>query len=293
MSKKFVEPGDTLPLTAPSGGVVSGTPYLIGSVFGVAQTTQDEDEEFPLMVVGVHILPKQTGVTFAEGDPAYWDDGAGNIDTTTTHPVVGVVTKDAASGDTEVWVRLSQPTIENPTVFGTRVDVLEAQNGIVFADTNAGVGDQVNMTTTAAHPFTEKCSVPAATAEADDFLNIDGSVWVDDQDSNPQITVEVLVGSTVVDTLVIATAADNDYVAFHERIKLTAVGASLTGEVTSSGMIKDGTVTQRGAVQKALAITASSTAGFDVTVQATSNAGHADNKATLRTISISLERGTA
>lgn len=163
----------------------------------------------------------------------------------------------------------------------------------VSTKTNAGVGDQVTMSDTAAHAHSEKTSVGAALMAADDILVIDYSEWVDSVDSTPQFTVECLVGTTAVDTQVIATAAANDYCGAHIEIKCTAVGASLTGEVTAWQVKKDGTVAVTAVIQKALAITASSTAGFDITVQNTSNAGHANNKSTLRTISHYIRRATA
>lgn len=163
----------------------------------------------------------------------------------------------------------------------------------VSTKTNAGVGDQVSMTTTSAFVHAEKTSVGAALLVADDILGISYTEWVDGVDSTPQFTVECLVGTTVVDTQVIATAAANDYCAARIEAKLTAVGASLTAEVTSWQVTKDGTVSTTGVVQKALAITASSTAGFDITVRVTSNAGHASNLATLRTIDHYVRRATA
>lgn len=174
-----------------------------------------------------------------------------------------------------------------------RLTALEAVNGIVNADTNAGVGDQIALEDTNPTAFTEKSTIPANTLVADCFLNIDATVWVDGVDSTPQFTVELLVGSTVVDTIVIATAAADDYAVFRERIKCTAVGASLTGEVTSTGILKDGTVAFHGVAQEALAITADSTAAIDITARVTSDAGHASNLCTLRTISHSVEVASA
>lgn len=173
---------------------------------------------------------------------------------------------------------------------GERVRNLRSDVDLRSVVTNVGVGDQIALTTTDPTAFTEKTSVGVSGNAADDFLNVDWSVFVDSVNATPQFTIEVLVGSTVIDTAVIATAAANDYAAGHARLKLTAVGASLTAEVTTDHKIKDGTLAYAGAIQTALAITASSIAGYDITVRVTSNAGHADNKCTLRTISHSIER---
>ena len=44
--KNFVQPGDVVELTAPSGGVVSGTVYLIGALVVVATVTAAEGAKF-------------------------------------------------------------------------------------------------------------------------------------------------------------------------------------------------------------------------------------------------------
>lgn len=163
----------------------------------------------------------------------------------------------------------------------------------VSTKTNAGVGDQITMSDTAAHAHAEKTSVGAALMATDDILVINWAEWVDSVDSTPQFTFDLKVGTTIVDTVVIATAAADDYCAVETRLKCTTVGASLVAEVTSKQTKKDGTVSVTGSHQKALAITASSTAGFDITVEGTSDAGHASNKSTLRTIDHYIQRATA
>ncbi len=164
----------------------------------------------------------------------------------------------------------------------------------VSQKTNAGVGDQIAMTvndTPVAH--TEKTSVAAATLEADDIIVVNWSEWIDSVDSTPAFIHKLLFGTTAVEAITTATAAANDYVTCETRVKCTAVGATLTGEVSSAWVAKDGTVAASGNLQKALAITASSVDGFDITVTGQSNAGHANNKSTLRTISHRIERATA
>lgn len=173
-------------------------------------------------------------------------------------------------------------------------DELYAAEAIaVSTKTNGGVGDQITMSDTDPKTHTEKTSVGAALMAADDILVVNWVEWVDAVDSTPQFTFELFVGSTAVDSVVIATAAADDYAAVETRLKCTTVGASLVAEVTSRQIKKDGTVSVTGSHTKAVAITASSTAGFDITVKGTSNAGHASNKATLRTIDHHIIRATA
>ncbi len=99
--KNYIQHGDTLPLTAPSGGVVSGVPYLIGSIFGMADNSAAEGVQFELRRKGVMKLPKKTGETWAEGDSLYWDNVALALTKTAgSLKKVAIATAVAASGDT-------------------------------------------------------------------------------------------------------------------------------------------------------------------------------------------------
>jgi len=294
MTTQYLNPGDTVVLIAPSGGVLAKVPKIVGNLFVLPQVDALEGVEFAAKITGVWTLPKATGFTTTGGTTvAYWDVADGEINNDTANPAVGIIVSTQVSGDTECDVKVFPPLWIDVAAAAARLDDVEDDIALLQGDTNAGVGDQVNLTDTAAHVFTEKTSVGAAICVADDFLVIDWTAWVDGVDSTPQITLELLVGSTVVDTAVIATAAANDYAAGNARLKLTTVGGSLVAEITTTNVIKDGTVAFGGAVQKAKAITASSTAGFDITLRATSNAGHASNLVTMRTISHHIERAAA
>ena len=102
--KNYVRHGDTMPFTAPAGGVVSGLPYLIGIVFGVAAFTAAEGESFELRRKGVVTLPKKTGEAWTEGAALYFDATAKVLTTTAaTNKRVGAAAagavNSAASGD--------------------------------------------------------------------------------------------------------------------------------------------------------------------------------------------------
>lgn len=100
--KNFVQPGDTLTLTAPSGGVVSGTPLLLGALFGVPVITAAAGETFTLAREGVYSgLPKATHATdqaWAVGDLLYWDDSAKKLTKTASgNTLVAIATAAAES----------------------------------------------------------------------------------------------------------------------------------------------------------------------------------------------------
>jgi predicted RecA/RadA family phage recombinase len=105
--KNYVEPGEVLQLTAPAGGVVSGTAYLIGALVVVATVTAAATAKFSAFVgPGVVELPKATGA-LTEGQKIYWDNTAKNVTgTLTANTLIGVVALPAASGDATAWVRL-------------------------------------------------------------------------------------------------------------------------------------------------------------------------------------------
>lgn len=108
--KNYVQPGESLDLTAPSGGVVSGTMYKIGSILCVAAASVAAGLKFAGYRVGVFDLPKASGAV-TEGATLYWDDTAKNLTTTATaNTKAGYAAAAAASGDATVRICLV-PTI--------------------------------------------------------------------------------------------------------------------------------------------------------------------------------------
>lgn len=106
--RNFVQPADVITLIAPTGGVVSGNGYLIGSFFAVAAYDADEDEEFEGQLVGAFDLPKATGETWAPGEALYWDDTAKKVTSTGTgNSFIGAAMVDEETGDTIGRVRLN------------------------------------------------------------------------------------------------------------------------------------------------------------------------------------------
>ena len=91
--KTFDQSGKTLTLTAPSGGVVSGTPYLVGSLMVIATETVAETLPFVALVVGTVTVPKNADEAWTEGAKIHWDVADANFTKeadTGTNPIVGV-----------------------------------------------------------------------------------------------------------------------------------------------------------------------------------------------------------
>jgi len=109
MATNFIQPGDVLDLTAPSGGVTAGVAVLIGSLVVVPTATVAQTLQFEGQITGVFTLAKATGATWSEGQVLYFDSSAGNFATaqSATARRAGVAVAAAASGDTTGKLRLN------------------------------------------------------------------------------------------------------------------------------------------------------------------------------------------
>jgi predicted RecA/RadA family phage recombinase len=108
MAKNYVQEGKNLTLIAPSGGVVSGSPYKIGALTVVALLSVAVGVEFNAATEGVFQLTKVTADAPAQGVIAYLVDGTTNISTSpTAATAIGHFVKAQINGDTTCQVRLS------------------------------------------------------------------------------------------------------------------------------------------------------------------------------------------
>jgi predicted RecA/RadA family phage recombinase len=106
--RNYVQPGKTLTLTAPSGGVTSGRGYLIGGLLVIACVTAAENEPFAAMVEGVFTHAKTSAQAWTEGQKIYWDDTNHRFDSdSTVGPLVGVAAAVAANPSATGTVRLN------------------------------------------------------------------------------------------------------------------------------------------------------------------------------------------
>lgn len=105
--KNYIQPGNVLTMIAPSGGVVGGGFYVIGSIFGVAAYSAAQGEKFELKTGEVFDLPKTSAEAWTPGAPVYAT--AGNIMTTTvgSNLKVGVAVLAAANPSGIGRVRLN------------------------------------------------------------------------------------------------------------------------------------------------------------------------------------------
>lgn len=113
MATNYSQSGDLLEFTAPTGGVTDGVPVLIGGVYVVPTVTVVAGARFNGWTEGAWILPKTSGETWTEGQPAYWDsvNKAISIDPTVGFPPVGAVVVAAASADVTGVVNLNEISV--------------------------------------------------------------------------------------------------------------------------------------------------------------------------------------
>ncbi len=104
--KNYVQPGDVLTFTAPSGGVVSGGGYQIGQLFVVAAADAEEDEEFEGQIVGVFDLPKTAAQAWTEGALVYWT-GTAVTTTASGNMLIGAAARAELAAATVGRVRLN------------------------------------------------------------------------------------------------------------------------------------------------------------------------------------------
>lgn len=105
--KTFIQNGNMITVTAPTGGIASGAGIIVGSLFGVAAFTAAEGESVEIATTGVYELPKDPTAMIALGDRVSWDGTAKQIKLPAVglYPV-GIATEAAGSGVATVKVRL-------------------------------------------------------------------------------------------------------------------------------------------------------------------------------------------
>lgn len=111
MAKNFRKSGGVVTLTAPSGGVVSGLLYVIGTLPVVALNTAAEGTPFEGATTGEWDLPKVGSQAWAQGAKVQWDAANTRCSTATTaglFPIgVATVAVGSGAGDTIGRVRLN------------------------------------------------------------------------------------------------------------------------------------------------------------------------------------------
>ena len=108
MAKNYVQPGQTVTLTAPAvTGCKSGDLIIVGALAGVAAYDAAAGDPVELTTEGVWELPKAAG-QILEGARVWWSTTTGNVANATGAGLyaIGVAVRAAGSSDATVRVRL-------------------------------------------------------------------------------------------------------------------------------------------------------------------------------------------
>ena len=109
--KNYVQPGNTITLTAPYA-VVSGDGLLVGSIFGVAAGSAALGETVEASLVGVFDLKKVASQAWAAGDKVYWDNTNKEATKTATANTLGQKAQSALAAA----VPRTMPPVVQPAV---------------------------------------------------------------------------------------------------------------------------------------------------------------------------------
>ncbi|EDZ48404.1 conserved hypothetical protein [Rhodobacterales bacterium Y4I] len=105
--QNFIQNGHIVRVTTPAGGIASGDPLIVGSIFGVAAYSSVEGDPVEISTTGVFQLPKASAGVLTVGARVAWDNTAKEVTTPAAGRFpIGVAVKAAGNSVTSVAVRL-------------------------------------------------------------------------------------------------------------------------------------------------------------------------------------------
>lgn len=130
--KNYLQSGESVEFTAPTGGVTSGIPVLIGARLVVPAFDAVAGARFVGNTEGVFTIAKTTGETWSEGQGAFWDAANAKISTDPSVGLpVGAITVAALSDDTTGIVHLNESSLAGR--------LLTVRKRFTIAQVNAGI----------------------------------------------------------------------------------------------------------------------------------------------------------
>lgn len=132
--------GDVMTFLAPAGGVVSGTPLMIGAAFVVPLVTTTVGLPFAGKMNGVWVLNKTSAQAWTEGQRIYWDATNARADNTSTVGMfIGVASAVAVNPSSTGLVRLNATAPEFAESSLAAITLLTDSSGGTPSDTLADV----------------------------------------------------------------------------------------------------------------------------------------------------------
>lgn len=110
--RNYVQPGNSIEVTAPAGGTTSGVGVLVGNLFGVAEVSVAAGARVNILVEGVVEIAKTSALAIAEGDILWWDNTNKVVNkTAASQKPVGIAVTAAANPSPTVQVKLTPNTV--------------------------------------------------------------------------------------------------------------------------------------------------------------------------------------
>lgn len=105
--QNYIQNGHIVRVTTPAGGIASGDPLIVGSIFGVAAYSSAEGDPVEISTTGVFQLPKSSAAVLIVGARVAWDNTAKEMNTPAAGRFpIGVAIEAAGNDVTSVVVRL-------------------------------------------------------------------------------------------------------------------------------------------------------------------------------------------
>jgi len=101
---------DTITVPAPSGGAVTGVPFILGTVLAIPVTTAAQGVPVAVQIEHAFVLPKLSSAVITAGAKVHWDVSAGEVIVASTATGdlenFGIAIEEAGNGTTTVAVKL-------------------------------------------------------------------------------------------------------------------------------------------------------------------------------------------
>lgn len=105
--QNYIQNGHIIRVTTPAGGIASGDPLIVGSIFGVAAYSSAEGDPVEISTTGVFQLPKASAAVLTVGMGVAWDNTGKEVAIPAAGRFpIGVAVEAAGNGVTTVAVRL-------------------------------------------------------------------------------------------------------------------------------------------------------------------------------------------
>lgn len=217
MATTYQHDGDVMPYPAPSGGVVSGTPVMIGSLFVVPLVTAAETVEFNGMTTGVHGLAKTSAQAWTAGQKIYWNTGTSKADSDgTTGPLIGTAAAIAANPTDTGYVRLNG--IAPALLEGPQAALVDLTDSTGQSGTH---DDTLAATTVPTITATNPGAISAAAGEAT------AAALADTQALEAAVSALVVDVAAILALLTVMTQNASDTAQKTKEIRAILVGAGL------------------------------------------------------------------